>query len=91
MKNKINRQDLQNPEVISGLLEKVNLQIFGSVREQADTLMASRQACSKRGYHAVGREPERDDELMICYDCELWFNREFAKSCELNYRVVEEQ
>lgn len=87
MAGKVTREDLQNSEVISGLVAKANLQVFGSVREQARALMELREACSQRGYHLVESEPADDDELMICYDCELWFDREFAESCGMKYKV----
>jgi len=87
MANGLTREDLQNPGKISGLLERAIIRATGSIGEQAKLLITNREACSERGYHRVETEPKTDDDLMICYDCELWFDRGFAKQANIKYRV----
>ena len=82
------KEDERNP--LSDLLKKVDIQIFGTVQEQSELLMASRDACSERGYHRISREPKSSEDLIICYDCELWFDKRFADSCGIKY-IVEPQ
>ena len=60
---------------------------FNNFQEYANHIKNSRDDCAKRGYHRVNTEPKEKDSTMICYDCEVWFDKEFAKSCDMNYRV----
>lgn len=60
---------------------------FNSIQDFFNHISNSRDACDKRGYHRVSSEPAKEDENMICYDCDLWFDKNFAKSCSLEYKV----
>lgn len=60
---------------------------FNSMHNYFDHILNSRESCSQRGYHRVSSEPKEENETMICYDCDLWFDKEFAVSCGLEYRV----
>jgi len=60
---------------------------FDNFYNYANYILNSREACAQRGYHRVSSEPGTDDETMICYDCDLWFSRAFAKDCEIEYKV----
>jgi hypothetical protein len=79
--------DLEDSAKMGGLLERARIKASGTIREAADLMMSDREGCSKRGYHRVSREPEKGEDLMICYDCELWFDKNFAESCGMKYRV----
>jgi len=57
------------------------------MRKDVDVTIAFRNVCEERGYHRVCAEPEKDDGIISCYDCDLWFTREFAKSSHLEYKV----
>jgi len=81
-------KDLQiNPGILSVLLKKANIQVRGNVRDKSNLLLSEREYCSERGYHRVESEPRSEKSLMICYDCDLWFDKRFAKSSGLKYRV----
>lgn len=60
---------------------------FDSFDEYYESISNARDVCDERGYHRVDSEPENDEECIICYDCDLWFDKGFAKSCGIEYRV----
>jgi|GEM_PF-6690186 len=62
---------------------------FDSFDEYYESISKARDNCAERGYHRIDFEPEDDNSYMICYDCELWFDKAFAKSCGLEYKVEE--
>lgn len=64
-----------------------NINKFNSFDEYYEAINNARDACDERGYHRIDSEPENNKECMICYDCELWFDKEFAKSCGIIYRI----
>lgn len=41
--------------------------------------------CKERGYHKVSEEKEEGP--MICYECDLWFDKESARGNGIEYRV----
>ena len=47
-------------------------------RKDLDVFSALRGACSERGYHRICAEPEKDDDIISCYDCDLWFTKRSA-------------
>ena len=49
--------------------------------------LMAREDCYKRGCHRIERKPETEDEIIICYDCDLWFNDSSAKESDLEHRV----
>jgi len=69
--------------------EKVypNATRFNSFDEYYDSFLTARNNCDKRGYHRVDLEPAEDNSCMVCYDCDLWFDKSFAKSCGIEYKV----
>jgi hypothetical protein len=60
---------------------------FNSGQEYFDHILNSREACQERGYHRVNSEPNNRNEVMICYDCDLWFDKEFAEGSGIEYKV----
>ena len=47
----------------------------------------ARNACSARGYHRVSRETTEEGDPMICYDCELWFDKSLVEEGIVKYIV----
>jgi len=86
MTRKLTRENLQDPDEMRSLLQKARIKAYGTIREQAELIMAERKSCDKRGYHRVESKP-KDGNPMICYDCELWFDKKFAREVGLKYRV----
>lgn len=67
-------------------LEKILQIVTGPLGDQIDAIHAERLECASRGYHRVSNNAPKTDknELMICYDCELWFG---SKDNFVTYRV----
>ena len=57
---------------------------FESTQEYFDYLSNSRDACSKRGYHRVSQD---EKEPFICYDCDLWFDKNMVIGSNIKYKV----
>jgi len=60
---------------------------FNSAQEYFNYISKSRDGCAQRGYHRVNSKPKEKDKVMICYDCDLWFDKEFAKDCNIKYKI----
>jgi len=58
---------------------------FENTKDYFEHISDSRDACEKRGYHRVAEEKEKGP--MICYDCDMWFDKEFAKDNDVEYIV----
>lgn len=87
LSGKLTPRDLTHPEVIEGLVRDATIQAFGKPGDVADLSLERRGECSKRGYHQVSKEPKKDEDLMICYDCEVWTSRGFLREIGMRYRV----
>ncbi len=57
---------------------------FDSIDSFFEHITNARENCNKRGYHRVDQE-ERDP--LICYDCDLWFDKDSAIRSGIEYRV----
>ena len=88
MKDSYTREDLQNPDILSEVIETALIQVVGTSEQRGRLLEQRRNACDKRGFHRVDSEPSGDGELMICYDCDLWFDKKFARNYGVSYKVV---
>lgn len=53
---------------------------FKSAEDYFNHINNSRDACQERGYHKVSQD---DKNPLICYDCDLWFEKED----EIKYKV----
>ncbi len=81
-------EDLNHPKVLSDLLESARTKAgLNGPESQAQAIMDARSACDKRGYHRVSKEPQTEHDTIICYDCDLWFDKEFAGQYDIIYRV----
>lgn len=85
--DKYTLEDMQNPEKMKEIFERVRIKTSGSLDEVAELMSSDRDGCAKRGYHRVSQEPKNGDDPMICYDCELWFDKDFAESIDMKYEV----
>ena len=77
----------QGIEFISDPVYGANILCFGTLEQRAELILHSRVRCDERGYHRVTSEPTNKEETMICYDCELWFNRGFAEQTGFQYKI----
>jgi len=71
-----------------GVDDKINfpkISDFNNNEDYFEYISNSRDECSERGYHRVAEEKEKGP--MICYDCDMWFDKEFAKDNGIEYRV----
>ena len=60
---------------------------FSETQDYLDHISNSREACDKRGYHRIVEEKQGKGEVMICYDCDLWFDKDLAESSDIEYKV----
>jgi len=57
---------------------------FKSPDEYFEHINNSRDSCQERGYHRVIQDTK---DPIICYDCDLWFDKAFAKACDIKYKI----
>jgi len=57
---------------------------FNSAQDYFDHISNSRDECDKRGYHRVIQD---NKDPIICYDCDLWFDKESSKSSGIKYKI----
>jgi hypothetical protein len=70
-----------------GKLIVPRLSNFNSFDNFANHIKNSRDACDERGYHRIAEEKKGMDEPMICYDCDLWFDKDLAITSDIQYKV----
>ena len=87
MNGKHTIEDIENSEKMEDIWKRVGIQTFGTIDERVNLMLSDREKCKERGYHRVDREPENSDEPMVCYDCELFFSKDYAESCGTKYKV----
>jgi len=70
----------KKPEEISDLVQE------GPFKKSCRAVVNQREACDARGYHRVDVEREVGTP-MICYDCDLFFDKDDAESMDITYRI----
>ena len=87
----VGREELSEAERIFGIVDN----LYDTIPEIPDTLnpyvtalISARDDCRERGFHRVRVETTEFDNPMVCYDCDLWFNKTDAELGGIEYRVV---
>ncbi|MEK6828940.1 MAG: hypothetical protein AABY15_02355 [Nanoarchaeota archaeon] len=58
-----------------------------SLGEILESNLEKRKLCDERGYHRIEKEPETENNAIVCYDCNLGFDKMFAEHLGIKYIV----
>lgn len=48
--------------------------------------IVTKDTCIERGYHKI--DSEKNKGPMSCYECDTFFDKEYAKKNSIEYRVI---